>query len=455
MSRRALALLLASCGAALPGCAPSLRVQPTPQTASLEWSEELSLGGAPVDARLGLGQAFGSPGLAALVEQALRRNPDIAIAAARVDQARALLRNARASALPQVNLTAGAEAVSDRGAARAAQGDAFLGIDVAYDLDLFGRASSERRAGRERVRAAEEDRRAVALVVEAEVARAFLQRAAIAQRLALLDRNIAQAAELERIISARREAGEATMVDVGRQRMQLHESQAERVRLDLALAQTRSALAILCGEEAPLFASAPADLDTFNVPDFATADPQALLGARPDVRAAEAQIAAAGGDVASARAAFFPRIRLSAGGFLQSAAGGPVEALLSVGAGLLAPIFNREGLRADYELATARQRESVEVYRRALLNALAEVENARAAVTRSRTREALVAQAAGEARNTARLTRLQYLEGEADVRDVLDAEERLIEAEDALAVARQQRLEAAIDLFRATGGRLG
>lgn len=449
-------LLVASVagGALLAGCAPSLQVEPTPSIASVEWSEELSSGGVPVDARQGLGRGLGSARLASLIDRALQRNPDLGIAAARVDQARALLRSARASLLPTATLAAGAEGVSDRGAARAAQGDAYLGIDVTYDLDLFGGAAAERRAGRDRLRAAEEERRAARIVVEAEVARAFVQQAALAGRLALIDRNIAQAGELARIIGLRREAGEATMVEVSRQRMQVRELEAERVRLDLALAQTRSALALLCGEEAPLFASEPDRLDRLSVPEFAVADPQTLLGARPDIRAAEALIAAAGGDVASARAAFFPRIRLSAGGFLQSAAGGPIEALLSVGSGLLAPIFNRGELHGRFDLATAQQRESVETYRRTLLTALAEVENARAAATRTRSREERVAQAAEEARRTARLTRLQYTEGEADIRDTIDAEERLIAAEDALALARQQRLEAAIDLFRATGGRL-
>lgn len=455
MIRRRYALTPVTLGALLAGCAPSLQVQPTPQVASVEWSETLSVGGEPVDARLGLGHAFRSETLAGLIERARLRNPDIAIAAARVDQSRALLRSARAAALPAVTLTAGAEAVSDRAAARAAQGDAYAGLDIAYDLDLFGGGSAARRAGRDRVRAAEEERRAVAIVVEAEVARAFVQRATLAQRLVLIDRNIAQAAELERIIAARRNAGEATMVDVGRQRIQSRELQAERVRLDLALAQTRTALAILCGEEAPLFDSAPADLDRLAVPTFMSDDPQALIGARPDIRAAEATILAAGGDVASARAAFYPRIRLSGGAFLQSAGGGPVEALLSVGSGLLAPIFNRGALRGDYELATARQRESVEIYRRTLLGALAEVENARAAVSRTQARERLVEQAVEEARRTARLTRLQFVEGEADLRDTIDAEDRLVAAEDARALARQQRLEAAVDLFRATGGRLG
>jgi NodT family efflux transporter outer membrane factor (OMF) lipoprotein len=451
MIRRTPALLLA---VGMAGCAPTLQVQPTPQVAAIEWSETLSLRGTPVDARLGLGRAFGSADLAALIDQALRRNPDIGIAAARIDQARALLRGARAAARPTVNLSAGAEAVSDRASARAAQGDAYVGLDVAYDLDLFGGAAAERRASRDRVRAAEEDRRAVSLVVEAEVARAFLQRAALAKRLALLDRNLAQATELERIIGARRAAGEATMVDVGRQRMQLRELQAERVRLDLALVQTRSALALLCGEEAPTFVAAIAELDGLAVPMFREEGPQALVGARPDVRAAEAMIAAAGGDIASARAAFYPRIRLSSGAFLQSAAGGPLASLLSIGSGVLAPIFNRGALHRDHDLATARQRESVEIYRRTLLTALSEVENARAATNRTLAREELVAQVVEEARRTARLTRLQFVEGEADLRDSLDAEERLIAAEDALALARQQRLEAAIDLFRATGGRL-
>jgi outer membrane protein TolC len=87
-----------------------------------------------------------------------------------------------------------------------------------------------------------------------------------------------------------------------------------------------------------------------------------------------------------------------------------------------------------------------------LLTSLAEVENALAAVDRSRAREILLVEVLEEARLTARLARLQYIEGEADLRRLFDAEQRLVEAEDARAVALQERLEAAIDLFKAMGG---
>lgn len=197
-------------------------------------------------------------------------------------------------------------------------------------------------------------------------------------------------------------------------------------------------------------------IDAFAIPAFAPGSPGELLVRRPDIRASEARIQAAGGDVTAARAAFFPRLRLSASGLAQAASlGGPVGTILSIGADLLAPIFNRGRLHGEFDAASARQRESVELYRRDLLNALAEVENAISAGNRSREREQLILQSVEEARLTSRLARLSYIEGESDLRYVLDAESLLVQAEDARALALQQRLEAAIDLFRATGGRAG
>lgn len=430
-----------------------MQMQAPPGVLSTEWSRPAAPVGA--DTRRNLGDAFGSAELARLIERALVQNPDVAIAAARIDQARAALRIARAAMLPTVSASAGLSgARTDRPADPFDFSDAFAGIDVSYDLDLFGAASAERRAGRARLAAAMFDRDAALLAIEAELARAFVQRAAIAQRIALLDRNIAQAAELQRIIRLRQEAGEATRVDLGLQNIQLRQLEAERLRLAEALDQTRTALALLVGEEAPAFASAPVDLSGLRLPAFAPGAPGDLLVRRPDIRASEARIHAAGGDVGQARAAFFPRLRLSARGLAQAASlGGPIGSVLSIGADLLAPIFNRGRLQGEFDGASARQRESVELYRRALLAALAEVENALSAADRSREREALLLAVVEEAQLTSRLSRLRYVEGEADLRETLDAEALLVQAEDGRALAVQQRLEAQIDLFRATGGR--
>jgi outer membrane protein TolC len=119
---------------------------------------------------------------------------------------------------------------------------------------------------------------------------------------------------------------------------------------------------------------------------------------------------------------------------------------------LLAPIFGRGRLRGQFAGASAAQAESVELYRRTLLTALAEAEDALAGVSQSAARQALLEQVVAEAREALRLRRLQYIEGEADLRDVVDAQRLLVQAEDARTISLQERMTAAIDLYRAMGG---
>jgi NodT family efflux transporter outer membrane factor (OMF) lipoprotein len=441
-------------------CAPHVELQVAPQLLSTEWSQPPSQfaapgSGFPASTPPNLGEAFGSAELERLIGRALRQNGDVGVARARIQQARALFGIARGAMLPLVTGSAG---ISGTHTERSSSdpfdfSDAFAGIDISFDLDLFGANRARRRAEGHRMRAAEFDEGATALIVEGDVARIYVQRAALALRISLLDRNIEQAAELERIIRARANAGDATRVDLGLQAIQLRQLQTDRLRLAEALDRTRTAMAVLVGEEAPRFVLTPSPLDALRVPDLAVAPPPELLVRRPDIRAAEARIDAAGGDVDAARRAFFPTLTLNASAIGEAASlSGPVAATVSLGAGLLAPIFDRGRLRGNLEFAAGRQVESVELYRLVLLNSLAEAENALSAVERSRAREALLLQVVEEARITARLARLQYMEGEADLQSLFDAEQRLVEAEDARAIAHQERLEAAIDLFKAMGG---
>lgn len=436
-------------------CAPAVELRPRPEVQSADWTGAAPAVPASPAHRPTLGAALGEPELQRLLALAAERNADVAAAAARIERARAQLGIARASMLPVVTGSAGISRTEtdNRGGPVFNFSQGFAGLDVAYDLDLFGRERAGRRAARARLAAASFDRDAAALIVETEVARAYVQHAALADRIALLERNIAQARELERIIGVRLRLGDATRVDTGLQTIQVRQLEAERVRLIESLVRTRNALAVLVGEEAPRFSVPRSSLSAFTMPLVAPVQPGELLVRRPDVRAAEARIAAAEGDVAQARAAFLPRLRLSASALGQAATlGGPIGATVSIGSDLLAPIFNRRRLRGELGTAAADQAESVELYRGALLTALAEAENGLSAVVHSRDREALLIQIVDEARTTARLARLQYLEGEADLQRVLDAEQLLVRAEDARAVALQQRLEAAIDLYKALGG---
>ena len=437
------------------GCAPKPRLAVAPELLSLEWRGGGTAAEGTIVGSESLGAALGSPELKALIDRALVANADIGAARARVAQARAQLRVARAAMLPAVSGSGGLSTTrtDDRTSSAFDFSDAFAGLDVSWDADLFGGARAARGAARNRLVAAGFDRETMALSVEAEVARAYVQHAVLAERIDLLDRSIESARELERIVGVRLREGAATKVETGLQAIELRQLQAERHRLVEAQEATRNALAVLVGEEAPRFDGPEADLGALEPPALAPLQPGELLVRRPDIRAAEARISAASGDVAEARAAFLPNLRLSAGGLGQAAQlGGPYAATLSLGASLLAPIFDGGRLRGQLAATTAVQVESVELYRGALLTALAEAENALAAVAQSRARFDLLDEVVEEARTTARLTHLQYIEGAADLRAVIDAQQLLVRVEDSRALSLQERMNAAIDLYRAMGG---
>ena len=437
------------------GCAPQIELASPATVQSAAWRGQSAPVLAPMPASAPLAAGLRSPQAQALVARALAANADLAVAAARVEQARAQLRIARSAALPVIGASAGVSQTrtDDSGNSLFDFSNGVAGLDVSWEIDLFGRLAAGRRAERARYAAAAFDRDAVALAVEAETVRAFVQHATLGARIGLIERSIASARELERIVEVRRRHGVATRVDSGIAAIEARQLEVERSRLVQARARTANALAVLVGSEAPTFAPPEAALDTLAVPAIAAVQPPELIVRRPDIRAAEARIAAAAGDVARARAAFLPQLTLSAGAIGQAASfGGPLGATLSVGAGLLAPIFDRARLNGQLAVAGAVQRESVESYRGALLGALREAQDALTAAVEAQSRHALLDAIVEEARLTARLARVQFVEGEADLQTVLDAEQRLVAVEDALAVARQERLEAAIDAYRAMGG---
>lgn len=428
----------------LTACAPAVQLAPTPEVRSTQWRGAPAVASAPRPDNLG--RSLASPPLTALTERALAANADVDIARARVAQARARLRVARASLFPAVS--AGGQVSLNR--ASGADASANLGLD--YEIDLSGRVAAGRRGAEAQLVASQFDREAAALTVETELARAFVQYAAIAERLRFAEANLASSRELKRIIDVRFRLGAATRVDTGLQDVEVNRLERGRLTLLQASEQTRNAIAVLVGAEAPDFQLAPSSLGELRPPEFVLEQPAALLARRPDVRAAEARIAAARGDVDQARAAFWPQLRLSLAAAVPAASDGGLGAVLAIGPALLDAIFHRGQRQGELDLAAATQEETVAAYRRTLLVALRETEDALTAAERARASERLSAQAVETARETTRLARLRYLQGDADLQVVSDAEGGLNDAQDSLAITRQERLEALIDLYRAMGG---
>ena len=432
------------------GCAPTIKVEAPAPVTSVTWSGQNE---NPVPAGAHLHSLLNAPELARLTDQALKNNSEIRITSARVSQSRALLRAARQAALPEVSLAAGTNRRFDSNSGNPLDfKNAFARLDVEMELDLFGRLGAGKRAAVSRVRAAELEQAAASLAIEADVALAYVQRAALARRIAILDTNIARAVELDRVIRLRSAEGDATRVDQGLQAIRLLNLRERASRLREALDQTRTALAILTGAEAPRFSTEPDSLDSMAIPQLSPPAPRELLAARPDLRASEALIEAAKGDVAQARAAFLPQINISMQGLLETATSTPLGKSLNIGSSLLAPIFSRGRLESALQFASAVQVEVVERYRQKILTALAEVEDARSAGQRSAERAKLLDSIVEEARLTARLANVRFIEGEEDLLSVLDAQTSLSDAEDAQVIGWQERLFSQVALYRSMGG---
>ena len=198
------------------------------------------------------------------------------------------------------------------------------------------------------------------------------------------------------------------------------------------------------------------NLTDLTVPRVAPGLPSELLTRRPDLASTEAQLAAANANIIVARAALLPSIQLTgsaglASNVLLNFLNGPTAAL-ALGASLAQTIFDGGRLRGQVDLATSRERELIESYRKSILAALADVESTLASSSRTADQELLLQQIVEQAQRALRLAEIRYREGVDDLLTLLEAQRTLFQAEDQLEQIRLSRLQASIGLFKALGG---
>lgn len=396
-------------------------------------------------------RAFRSRTLNRLITEANADNTDIAAAVRRVEQARASFRIARASLFPAIDATGNAAITrtNPRGAPATTTKTLRAAAALDYDFDIFGGNRAATASARADVLSRLFDSDAVVLAIQAEVAATYIGLLLTRERLRIADETIGNFNEVLRIAEARFEAGAATTLDISQQKSALATARAVRAEFEEQVSNGENALAVLVGDAAGTLKVDGTGLAALRVPKIAPGQPAALLYRRPDIRRAEADLIAANADIGVARAALFPSLGLD----LDAAiANDPVTTTISIGSNLLAPIFQGGRLRAGVRLSEARKAELVEAYRKTVLVALQEVEDALAAVKSAQDRIAELAIALEEARNAYRLSRIQYEAGAIDFQTLLDAQRTLFNAEDDLALARFDRLIAAVELVRALGG---
>ena len=406
---------------------------------------------------------YKDPVLDGLVADALVHNTDLRQAVANLDRARAVLRETRNGRLPQTSIGASGqygrvpEIQSVPGFDRTnSQFD--VGLNISYEVDLFGRVSRSIEAARGDAAAAEGARDAVRVAVAAETARAYADASAAAERLTVAERNVALIDQTLTITTKRFEAGRGTRLDVARvaalrdqQRAALPPLRAER---DGALFR----LATLTGRapaDLPPSAGARQTILKLDQP-IPIGDGRALLARRPDVRAAERRLAAATARIGVATADLYPRINF--GGSVGAT--GPSLGDLFTGGPfrwLLGPLLNwsfpnQEANRARIEQAEAGSAAALAAFDGTVLTALRETETALSVYANELDRRVALNDARTAADTAARLARAQLREGKTDSLAVLDAERSLAQTEADLALSDARVATAQVDLFRALGG---
>lgn len=408
-------------------------------------------------------RGFRSAELTGLMEEAQRVNLDIAAAVARFIQADAQARIAGAALLPNVNgngqetysRTSGASASGLTNGGREVVNYS-ASLSASYELDFWGKNRDAAQAAEETAIANRFDRDVIALTTLSSVANAYFQVLASQDRIRVAEGNIASATRILAAIKERFKAGTGTDLDVAQQESVLGNQKALVPPLRQTLAQNINALATLVSRPPESVHIKGGSLNRITPPRVTPGLPSELLTQRPDIRRQEAQLASATANVGNARAQFFPSIQLTGQGGYQSSALAslfqPHAAFFNVVGSLTQPIFDGGRILGNFEFTKARQDELLQTYRKTVVSAFADVDNALVSIRETTVRERLLREVVASSRRAFQLAEQQLRAGTADIVTVLNTQLTLFQAEDSLAQAQLARLLAIVSLFQALGG---
>jgi NodT family efflux transporter outer membrane factor (OMF) lipoprotein len=450
-----LALSLAAC--ATPEPAPpteEIVEQALPETteiaeqygATATWGETIEKGAA----RDGWLKTFGDPALEKIVAEALANNRDLAVARANLDAAAASARQAGAALAPAVNLGGGTQSTTREGGTSSLSG---AGLNVSWEVDIWGKLAAGAQAAEESYRASEADMEAARQSLVAQTAKAWFQATETNLQLQLADKAIAIYEEKLGIVQAMADAGAGSPQDVNLAKADLAGAKERQRSATGAQAQAVRSIEVLLGrypsaevETASEFVPTP--------PGIPVGVPASLLERRPDLIAAERRVAAAFQRTDEARAARLPSFSLTASG------GSPSTELadllggnfFSLGANFIAPLDVGGELEAQVEIQTAQQEAALAEYGSIALKAFSEVESGLTNEQLLLEREALLADAASNNEEAARLANAQFDAGTINFLDVLQLQTRALNSQIELVNIKNTRLAQRVDLHLALGG---
>jgi multidrug efflux system outer membrane protein len=408
-------------------------------------------------------ELFEDPVLRALVQEALKSNYDVQIAAARVQEARASLGVARSEFFPSVDYNVGAA----RGkvplgtvgipSGQAETSDFYGGVGVAFwELDIWGRIRRSNEAARATLLATEDARRGVWLTLVSDLAQAYFELLALQVRLEIARNSTTAYQRTYDLFLDRFEMGVASKLETARAEGALGEAEATIPQLESGIAAKENQISILLGRVPGAVPLGRPMYDQPVVPVVPTGLPSTLLARRPDLRQAEQQLVAANARIGVAKAEFFPKLSLTGllgkGSPELDALTGGSATIWAIASGLSGPLFNWGRTTGNYQASIAQWEQAKLRYEQAVLTALREVSDALIALGKLSDAETgqersvkALAEAVEHATN-------RYLQGLASYYEVLEAQQQLYPAQTTLAEIRRGRLVTYVRLYKALGG---
>jgi len=448
----------------LNGCSLAPAYKPPPMDAPVSYKE---LGpwtpAAPADfvQRGDWWAVYGDGTLDGLETRIETSNPDLAVALARYDQARAYAAEASAALSPQVGASGDAtrnrqsEDRPLRVGGPSQYTDETVGLTASYELDLWGRVRNLVAAGKANAQASGADLASVRLSLEAQLADAYLNLRGLDAQAELLANTSDAYAHALRLTQAEHDNGAVAGLDVARAQTQLRLARAQEIDVAAQRAIYEHEIASLVGEPASKF-SIPPVTPLPEPPHVPVSAASSLLQRRPDIAAAERRAFAANAGIGVARAAFYPTITLDASGGLESAGG---VNLFQLGnswwsLGPMAAMTLFDGGRRKAQLRAARDEfdAAAATYRATVLAAFQQVEDNLALCNKLADEAQEQAAAVDAAKRTESLAMIQYKMGAVTYLDVVTAQTADLEAQRGALTIAARRLQASVDLVRALGG---
>jgi outer membrane protein, multidrug efflux system len=451
------ALALAGCSLAPPYSPPQVTV-PSAYKETGPWTPASPADAAP---RGRWWAVYGDETLNGLEERIETGNPNLALALARYDEARANLAIARASLVPEVDV--GGSALANKqsnnrplraGGASYFQDDT-VGATISYEFDLWGRVRNMVAAGKADAQASAADVASVRLSLEAQLADAYMNLRGLDAQSALLDQTTDAYGRALKLTEVLHSGGAVAGLDVGRAQTQLEATQALRTEIGAQRALYEHAIAALVGEPASVFSIAP-NPKLFPTPRTPVSAPSLLLQRRPDIAAAERRTAAANAQIGVARAALYPSLTLGLAGGFQNTGGANLlsagNSWWALGPSLAMALFDGGRRKAVVRESRDQFDEASATYRATVLTAFQQVEDNLALSNRLADEASQQMAAVAAAERTEGLALVQYRMGAVTYLDVVVAQTADLQAQETELSIETRRLLASVDLVRALGG---